>query len=125
MGTNIQNLDKSYEEIRKSQISLVSLVETVPGAIVAVLPVTTVKLFRIDTVLTLRRNGREIEVFESFFPEGDTKYMCGISIGNKKDARTYFTEGQRRELLPGLIRQHTDVTVPNSKALSEISSGEA
>lgn len=119
MKTNIPNLDKSYEEIRKSQISLISLVEAVPGAVVAGTPVTTVKLFRIDTKLTLRRNGREIEVFESFFPEGDTKYMCGITIGHEKDAKSYFAEGQRRELLPGLIRKHTDVSVPNSRTSSE------
>lgn len=101
------NLDKSYAEIRKSQISLISLVETVPEAVVTVRPVTMVKLFRIDTELTLRRNGLEIQVFESFFPEGDTKYMCGIRIGHEKDAKTYFTEDQRRELLPDLIRKHT------------------
>lgn len=119
MKTNIPNLDRSYEEIRKSQISLISLVETVPGAVVAILPVTTVKLFRIDTKLTLRRNGREIEVFESFFPEGDTKYMCGIRIGHGKDAKSYFAEGQRRELLPGLIRKHADVAALDSRTLPE------
>lgn len=95
----------AYDAIRKLQTSLVSLVESVPG-VRASTPVTTVKFLRIDTELpirlvTARRDVPEITVFESFFPEGDTKYMCGISVGNGKD----FEES--RERLPDLIRKYT------------------
>lgn len=101
---------KSYDEIRKSQTSLVSLVESVPGTTVTVLPVTTVKFAKIETELTIRRNGKEIQVFESFFPVGDTKYMCGICMEQDTDAPTYFAPEQRRELIPDLIRKHTETT---------------
>lgn len=99
---------KSYDEIRKLQTSLVSLVESVPGTTVTVLPVTTVKFAKIETELTIRRNGKEIQVFESFFPVGDTKYMCGICMEQDTDAPTYFAPEQRRELIPDLIRKHTE-----------------
>lgn len=101
---------KSYDEIRKLQTSLVSLVESVPGTTVTVLPVTTVKFAKIETELTIRRNGKEIQVFESFFPVGDTKYMCGICMEQDTDAPTYFAPEQRRELIPDLIRKHTETT---------------
>lgn len=79
----------AYDAIRNLQTSLVKLVESVPGVSTSV-PVTTVKFLRVDTELpirlvTARRDVTEITVFESFFPEGDTKYMCGIRIGNGKD----------------------------------------
>lgn len=101
---------KSYDEIRKLQTSLVSLVESVPGTTVTVLPVTTVKFAKIETELTIRRNGKEIQVFEDFFPVGDTKYMCGICMEQDNDAPTYFAPEQRRELIPDLIRKHTETT---------------
>lgn len=108
---------KSYDEIRKLQTSLVSLVESVPGTTVTVLPVTTVKFAKIETELTIRRNGKEIQVFESFFPVGDTKYMCGICMEQDTDAPTYFAPEQRRELIPDLIRKYTEE--PKSEPFSE------
>ena len=102
------NLDHSYKEIRASQLSLYNLVCKVPKVAVTVLPVTTAKSERIDTELTLRRNDQEIQVFETFFPEGDIKYMCGIRVEREKDVKTYFTNEQRRDLLPDLIKKHTD-----------------
>lgn len=102
------NLDNSYKEIRNSQLSLYNLVSKVPKAVVTATPVTTVKSERIDTELTLRRNDQEIQVFESFFPEGDVNYMCGIRIEREKDIKTYFTYEHRRDLLPDLIKKHTD-----------------
>ena len=102
------NLDNSYKEIRNSQLSLYNLVGKVSKAVVTVDPVTTVKRERIDTELTLRRNDQEIQVFETFFPEGDVKYMCGIRIEREKDIKTYFTYEHRRDLLPDLIKKHTD-----------------
>lgn len=111
-GDSKANLVKSYAEIRNSQTSLISLVETVPGVTISVLPVTTVKLFRIDTELTINRNGQEVKVFESFFPEGDCKYMCGIHIRNEQDG-TLVKKSLRscREFLPGLIKKYTDANV--------------
>lgn len=108
------NLVKSYAEIRNSQTSLISLVETVPGVTISVLPVTTVKLFRIDTELTINRNGNEIKVFESFFPEdsSNSKYMCGIHIRNEQDGTSVKKSlRSRREFLPGLIKKYTDANV--------------
>lgn len=102
------NLGNSYKEIRNSQLSLNSLVSKVPKAVVTVEPVTTVKSERIDTELTLRRNDQEIQVFESYFPAGDVNYMCGIRIEREKDIKTYFTYEHRRDLLPDLIKKHTD-----------------
>lgn len=102
------NLGISYKEIRNSQLSLNSLVSKVPKAVVTVEPVTTVKSERIDTELTLRRNDQEIQVFESYFPDGDVNYMCGIRIEREKDIKTYFTYEHRRDLLPDLIKKHTD-----------------
>lgn len=102
------NLGNSYKEIRNSQLSLNSLVSKVPKAVVTVEPVTTVKSERIDTELTLRRNDQEIQVFESYFPDGDVNYMCGIRIEREKDIKTYFTYEHRRDLLPDLIKKHTD-----------------
>lgn len=102
------NLDNSYKDIRNSQLALYNLVGKVPKVAVTVQPVTTVKSERIDTELTLRRNDQEIQVFESFFPEGDIKYMCGIRVEREKDIKTYFTYEQRRDLLPDLIKKHTD-----------------
>ncbi len=108
------NLVKSYAEIRNSQTSLISLVETVPGVTVTVLPVTTVKLFRIDTELTISRNGRVVKVFESFFPEDriNSKYMCGIHVRNEQDGTPVKKSlRSRREFLPGLIKKYTDANV--------------
>jgi hypothetical protein len=102
------NLDNSYKEIRASQLSLHDLACKVPKVAVTVQPVTTVKSERIDTELTVLRNDQEIQVFESFFPEGDIKYMCGIRIEREKDVKTYCPFEQRRELLPDLIKKHTD-----------------
>lgn len=102
------NLDNSYKDIRNSQLALYNLVCKVPKVAVTATPVTTVKSERIDTELTLRRNDQEIQVFESFFPEGDIKYMCGIRVERDKDVKTYFTYEQRRDLLPDLIKKHTD-----------------
>jgi hypothetical protein len=102
------NLDNSYRDIRNSQLALYNLVCKVPKVAVTVQPVTTVKRERIDTELTLRRNDQEIQVFESFFPEGDINYMCGIRIEREKDVKTYCPFEQRRELLPDLIKKHTD-----------------
>lgn len=102
------NLDNSYKDIRNSQLALYNLVCKVPKVAVTSTPVTTVKSERIDTELTLRRNDQEIQVFESFFPEGDIKYMCGIRVERDKDVKTYFTYEQRRDLLPDLIKKHTD-----------------
>lgn len=102
------NLDNSYKDIRNSQLALYNLVCKVPKVAVTATPVTTVKSERIDTELTLRRNDQEIQVFESFFPEGDIKYMCGIRVERDKDIKTYFTYEQRRDLLPDLIKKHTD-----------------
>lgn len=79
------NLDNSYKEIRASQMSLYNLVCKVPKVAVTSTPVTTVKSERIDTELTLRRNDQEIQVFESFFPEGDIKYMCDLQPLYRKD----------------------------------------
>lgn len=113
-------LCRAYQEIRNSQTSLVSLVESIPGATVAYRPVTTVKLFRVETELTLVRNGKEIQVFERLFPEGDTKYMCGISIGHGRDVKTHYAPGQNRELLPDLIRKYTEPepdTIPQQEVL--------
>lgn len=102
-------LHDAYGEIRGSQTTLVSLVESVPGARVAIRPVTTVKSLRVETELTLVRNGRQVQVFESFFPEGDTKYTCGIRIGNGKDAETpKRIYRSSRESLPDLIRKYTE-----------------
>lgn len=102
------NLDNSYKDIRNSQLALYNLVCKVPKVAVTVTPVTTVKSERIDTELTLRRNDQEIQVFESFFPEGDIKYMCGIRVERDKDVKTYFTYEHCRDLLPDLIKKHTD-----------------
>jgi hypothetical protein len=102
------NLDNSYRDIRNSQLALYNLVCKVPKVAVTVQPVTTVKSERIDNELTLRRNDQEIQVFESFFPEGDIKYMCGIRIEREKDVKTYCPFEQRRDLLPDLIKKHTD-----------------
>ena len=102
------NLYKSYEEIRTLQTSLASLVESVPGITVSVPPVTTVKFLRIDTELTVARNGHEIQVLECFFPEGDTKYMCGIRVSSGKDAIPVFVYRSSREALPDLIRKCTE-----------------
>ena len=101
-------LDNSYKDIRNSQLALYNLVCKVPKVAVTVQPVTTEKSERIDTELTLRRNDQEIQVFESFFPEGDIKYMCGIRVERDKDIKTYFAYEQRRDLLPDLIKRHTD-----------------
>lgn len=104
---------KAYDDIRNLQTSLMVLVESVPG-VRASTPVTTVRFLRVDTELpirlvTARRDVPEITVFESFFPEGDTKYMCGVSVGNGKDAgssqRIYRSS---RERLPDLIREYTE-----------------
>ena len=102
------NLDNSYKEIRASQLALYNLVCKVPNVAVTSTPVTTVKSERIDTELTLRRNDQEIQVFETFFPEGDLKYVCGIRVDREKDIKTYYTYEQRRDLLPDLIKKHTD-----------------
>ena len=102
------NLDNSYKEIRASQMSLYNLVGKVPKVAVTSTPVTTVKSERIDTELTLRRNDQEIQVFETFFPEGDLKYVCGIRVDREKDIKTYYTYEQRRDLLPDLIKKHTE-----------------
>jgi hypothetical protein len=113
-------LHRAYQEIRSSQTSLASLVESVPGARVAYRPVTTVKFLRVKTELTLVRNDREIQVFECFFPEGDTKYMCGITIGHGRDVKTHYAPGQNRELLPDLIRKYTEPepdTIPQQEVL--------
>lgn len=107
------NLYKSYEEIRKLQTSLASLAESVPG-IRADTAVTTVEFPKMDTELSIRqvdadRDAPEITVCEHFFPEGDTKYMCGIRIGNGKDAADSQTIYSRsREALPDLIRKCTE-----------------
>lgn len=116
------DFSKSYNDIRNLQTSLISLVESVPG-ITTSAPVTTVKFLRIDTELTVRRvtakrDAPEITVFESFFPEGDTKYMCGIRIGNDKDASTpKRIYRSSREALPDLIRKYTEE--PKSEPFSE------
>lgn len=34
--------------------------------------------------------------------------MCGIRVERDKDVKTYFTYEQRRDLLPDLIKKHTD-----------------
>lgn len=102
------NLGISYKEIRNSQLSLYNLVCKVPKVAVTVQPVTTVQSERIDTELTLRRNDQEIQVFESYFPDGDINYMCGIRVEREKDIKTYFTYEQRRDLLPDLIKRHTE-----------------
>lgn len=102
------NLDNSYKEIHASQLSLYNLACKVPNVAVTVQPVTTVKNERIDTELTVRRNDQEIQVFESFFPEGDITYMCGVRVERDKDVKTYCPFEQRRELLPDLIKKHTD-----------------
>lgn len=108
-GDSMANLDKSYAEIRNSQTSLVSLVESVPGATVTVLPVTTVKPGRIDTELAINRNGQEIKVFESYFLEDTVKYMCGIQIGHEQDGTPVKKSlRSRREFLPGLIMKYTE-----------------
>ena len=113
-------LHRAYQEIRNSQTSLASLVESVPGARVTYRPVTTVKFLHVETELTLVRNDREIQVFECFFPEGDTKYMCGITIGHGRDVKTHYAPGQNRELLPDLIRKYTEPTpdtIPEQEVL--------
>jgi hypothetical protein len=108
-GDGTANLDKSYAEIRNSQKSLVSLVESVPGVTVTVLPVTTVRPCKIDTELTVSRNGQELQVFECFFPARDSKYMCGIHMGHEQDGTPVRKSlRSRREFLPGLIRKYTD-----------------
>ena len=115
------NFRMAYNEIRTLQTSLSSLLESVPGATVSVPPVTTVKFLRIDTELTVTRNGREIQVFECFFPEGDTKYMCGVRIGNGKDDES--TQGiyrSSREALPALIRKYTEEPKPEPIPEQEI-----
>lgn len=104
----------AYDAIRDLQTSLMGLAESVPG-VRASTPVTTVKFLRVDTELpirlvTARRDVPEITVFESFFPEGDTKYMCGVSVGNGKD----FEES--RERLPDLIRKYTGKYTEEPKA---------
>ena len=113
-------LYRAYGKIRGIQTSLASLVESVPGARVTYRPVTTVKFLRVETELTLVRNDREVQVFECFFPEGDTKYMCGISIGHGRDVKTHYAPGQNRELLPDLIRKYTEPepdTIPEQEVL--------
>ena len=106
---------KAYNDIRNLQTSLVKLVESVPG-ITTSAPVTTVKFLRIDNELTARQvtpksDAPEIRVFESFFPEGDTKYMCGITIPNK-DGTPQNIYRSNREALPLLIRNFTEDTAP-------------
>lgn len=103
---------KAYNDIRNLQTSLVKLVESVPGVSTSV-PVTTIKFLRIDIELTARqvnpmRDAPDIQVFESFFPEGDTKYMCGIHILDKdgKPAKNIYRSN--REALPDLIRAYTE-----------------
>ena len=102
---------KAYDDIRNLQTSLISLVESVPGVTTSA-PVTTVNLPRIDNELTINRNGQEIKVFESFFPEGGIKYMCGINILDKDGTPSNNIYGSSREALPGLIRKYTDETRP-------------
>lgn len=113
-GDSKANLVNAYAEIRKSQTSLISLVESVPGVTIAALPVTTVKLFRIDTELTINRNGQEVKVFESFFPEdrSNAKYMCGIHVRHEQDGTPVKKSlRSRREFLPGLIQKYTAANV--------------
>jgi hypothetical protein len=110
------DFSKAYNGIRNLQTSLVKLVESVPGISTSA-PVTTVKFLRIDNELTARqvtpkRNAPEIQVFESFFPEGDTKYMCGINILNKDGTPSNNIYRSRREALPALIRKYTGETKP-------------
>ena len=107
---------KAYDGIRNLQTSLFKLVESVPG-ITTSAPVTTVKFLRIDNELTARqvnpvRDTPEIKVFESFFPEGDTKYMCGITIPGKDGTPSKNIYRSRREDLPALIRNFTE-TAPS------------
>lgn len=107
---------KAYNDIRNLQTSLVKLVESVPG-ITTSAPVTTVKFLRIDNELTARQvtpnsDAPEIKVFESFFPEGDTKYMCGITIPGKDGTPSKNIYRSHRDALPFLIRNFTEVTAP-------------
>ena len=107
---------KAYDGIRNLQTSLVKLVESVPG-ITTSAPVTTVKFLRIDNELTARQvtpnsDAPEIKVFESFFPEGDTKYMCGITIPGKDGIPSKNIYRSHRDALPFLIRNFTEVTAP-------------
>jgi hypothetical protein len=106
---------KAYNEIRNLQTSLISLVESVPGVSTSA-PVTTVKFLRIDNELTVRRvtakrDTPEIKVFESFFPEGDTKYMCGIRILDKYGSPRNIYRSHR-DALPFLIKNFTEETTP-------------
>lgn len=103
---------KAYNDIRNLQTSLVKLVESVPGVSTSV-PATTIKFLRIDIELTVhrvtpKRDTPEIQVFESFFPEGDTKYMCGIHILNKDGSPAKKIYRSSREALPDLIREYTE-----------------